>query len=359
MRVQFSWFFLWLLCIPSLASGQEKGPADVLWETYNQGDFEAVVVQGKAMLATENETAQVNLAVGRSLVDLKKYDEAFPYLSRAVEMDPHHTWVYAWAQVYLGHGHYKTGMEKRARQAWILARDCRATRNATRTAEDNLKLLGLSEFFDQWNSFETEHFSFRFSGRLKDFDRAGFARSHEEGFGIITKWFGGRPEQKIRFFVWENQAEADEAGMQLLGFSRPELNLVHAVVRQTVGHEMTHVISYHASTPTVITGLINEGVAVHMDLTGRNQMQRARKQFSQTVPRPLKVSIPALWLDWTLAPDTFSYPVAGAFVEMLVEKGGKKRFLEFFRDQSYEHALQVYGNDLSNWINEFEEELFR
>ncbi len=351
-------FLLLALSLQAHAQTQEKGPADALWEIYQQGDFEEVVTQGKALLAMDDETAQVNLAVGRSLVHLEKYDAAFPYLTRAVQMDPHQTWIYAWAQVYLGISHFKTGNEDRARQAWISARDCQATRNATRNAEGNLKLLGLSEFFNDWKPFETEHFSFRFSDRLENFDRVNFARSHEEAFFVITQWFGGAPEEKIRF-LWASQDEADEAGMPPLGFSRPDEYLTHAILGQTVGHEMTHIISRHALNPTLITGLINEGVAVHMDLTHRDQMERARRILAETVPKPLKVSIPALWLDWSLAVDSFSYPVAGAFVSLLLEKGGKEKFFEFFVDQSYEHAQLIYGQDLAAWIDEFEEDLYR
>lgn len=343
----------------ALAQEVERGPADALWEIYQEGRFEEVITQGKALLAAEDETAQVNLAVGRSLVHLEKYEEAFPYLNRAAEIDPLKTWVYAWAQVYLGIVHYENGDETMARQAWILARDCNATRNATRNAVGNLNLLGLSEFFDNWKPFATEHFSFRFSDRLVDLDRVEFARLHEDAYQIISKWFGGGPEKKIRFLVWTDQAEADEAGMPPLGFSRPEEFLVHALVSQTLGHEMTHVISHHALQPTKVVGLINEGISVHLDQTGRDQMKRAQDTWNNTTPRPLKVSIPALWLDWSLAPDVLSYPVAGAFVAMLIDKGGKDRFLEFFVDQSYGHAQEIYGDKLAGWINEFEAELYQ
>lgn len=350
------------LFILSLVPGviaQETGPADPLWDLYRQGEFESVVVQGKAMLATENETAQVNLAVGRSLVHLEKYDDAFVFLSRAVELDSRKTWVYAWAQVYLGISHFETGNEDRARQAWILARDCQATRNATRSAETSLKLLGLSEFFDKWEAFETQHFSCRFSGRLIDFNRVEYARSLEEAYDTISTWFGGGPDEKIRFLLWANQAEADEAGMPPMSFSNPEEYLTHSLRAQPMGYELTHIISLYALNPTIQNGLISEGIAVHMDLTGRNQMKQARKVLAESNPKPLEVSIPALWLDWTLSPEEFSLPVAGAFVNMLVEKGGKKRFLEFFKDQSYEHALLIYGDGLKSWINDFEEELYR
>ncbi len=349
-----------LLCLlPSFIVAQEKGPADDLWVLYKQGQFEEVVAQGRVLLATDTETAQVNLAVGRSLVHLEKYDDAFPFLTKAVQMDPEKTWVYAWAQIYLGVTHYKLGDDDRASQAFILGRDCHATKNATRNAESNMLALGLSEFFSEWVPFETEHFSFRFSGRMTDFDRVEFARNHEDAYAVISKWFGGGPEEKIRFLLWSSQDEADEGGIGPLGFSKPDLFLTHAVVGQTIGHEMTHIISFHALNPTVRSGLINEGTAVIMDQTNRDQLKRARDLMQEETEEQIRVSIPAMWEDWSLAPSGYSYPVAGAFVAMLIEEGGKDKFLEFFVDQSYGHAQVVYGSDLSGWIEDFEEKLYQ
>lgn len=348
-----------LLVAATPALTQETGPADQLWPLYREGRFEEVVSRGQALIATGSESAAVNLAVGRCLVDLTRFEEGLPYLQKAVQQDAARTWVYAWAQVYLGNAHQALDDFPAAGRAWTLARDCRATRNATSAAAGSLLAFGLSEFFAGWRSFETDHFSFLFSNRLQDFDRVQYARIREEAYATITGWFGGGPGRKIRFIVWSSQEEADEAGMPTLGFSRPMQYLTHTLVQQTVGHEMTHVISYHALKPTVRTALINEGVAVHLDLTGRDQMARARRVLEQQKPRPLQVSIPALWLDWSLAPDTFSYPLAGAFVAMLIEKGGKEKFLEFFPDQSYTHALQIYGDDLGRWTQEFEARLYR
>ncbi len=349
-----------LLCLlPSITSAQEKGPADDLWDLYQQGRFEDVVVQGRVLLATDKETAQVNLAVGRSLVHLEKFEDAFAYLTKAAQMDPQKTWVYAWAEVYLGLTHWKLGDDERASQAFILGRDCAATKNATRNAETYLLRLGLSEFFVDWTHFETEHFSFRFSGRLNNFDRVAFARRYEGAYADIAQWFGGGPEEKIRFLLWSSQEEADEGGIGQLGFSKPEIFLVHARIQQTVGHEMTHVISYHALNPTVRNGLINEGIAVYMDQTNRDQMEKARSLREAGEAEAIMVSIPAMWEDWSLAPSEYSYPLAGAFVSMLIDKGGKDKFLEFFKDQSFGHAQVVYGSDLAGWIEGFEKKLYR
>ncbi len=351
--------FLLTVLSTTLVFAQANGPADALWELYKEGNFAEVVVQGKLLINTDKETAQVNLAVGRSLVHLEKYDDSFVYLTKAVQLDSDKTWVYAWGQVYLGMANWKMGDYARAGQAFILARDCNATRNATRNATTYMTRLGLSESYANWQSFETDNFSFLFSDRLEDFDQVKFATRHEEAFLNISQWFGGQPDEKIRFLLYANQDEADEAGVGTLGFSKPTMFLTHARIGQTVGHEMTHNIAFHALNPQTMTGLINEGIAVHMDQTGRNQLKRARKARKDKGGESFNVSIPAIWKDWTLAPDEYSYPLAGAFVARLLEKGGKEKFFEFFTDQSYEHAQEIYGQDLNQWIREFEEDLYK
>lgn len=343
-------------------SAQEGGPADALWPLYQQGDLEAVIRQGKELLTGGEETAQVNLAVGRALADQGQWAEAEVFLRRAADLDATgRTWVYAWAYVYLGNAAWTGGDADGARQAWILARDAGATRNATRAARMNLVGLGLDESFAAWHEFTTDHFRFLFSDRLVDLDRTAYAREHEEAYAAISGWFGGGPARPIRFIVWADQDEATAAGMPELGFARPELNLVHCLAQQTVGHEMTHVIAVAALQPTLRTGLINEGTAVFHDQTGRDRLAVARRALAAAVTEaggPLPpVALRALWDDWSLLPAAASYPLAGAWVERLVQKGGKEKFLEFFTDQSREHARQVYGADLEGWIDGFEADL--
>ena len=352
------------LALVSGAPAQDAGPADDLWPLYQQGRFDEVVQRGKALLSTGTETAQLNLAVGRALADQMQYAEAEIFLGRAAELDgAGRTWVYAWANVYLGICRLNAGDDDGARQVWILARNCGATANATRNANNYLVYFTLDPMFDKWTTFTTDHFRFRFSDRLADLDKAAYARRHEEAYAAISTWFGGGPDQPIRFHVWADQPEADAAGMPQLGFARPELNLVHCLLAQTVGHEMTHVISSAALQPTVRVGLINEGTAVYHDQTGRDRLAVARQaQAGATsesgAPLP-PVALRALWDDWTLLPGEAAYPLAGAWIERLVARGGREKFLTFFTDQSRAHAREVYGAELETWIDAFEADLHR
>ena len=337
----------------------QTGSADRLWGLYKEGRFEDVVREGKVELATGTPTVQVNLAVGRALVDLGKFGEGLPYLEQAVRGDPAKTWIYAWAHGYLGMGQYRLGNFQKARAALIKARDCAATRNATRYAVNNLKILGLAESYDDWTTFMTDHFAFHYSSNLADFEGVTFARTHEEAFAKITAWFGGGPAAPIRFFVWKDKDEALIASMPPLGFARPELNLVHARAEQTIGHEMTHVISHHALHPEHVTGLINEGISVYHDQTGRDQLALARAALADAPELSIQVELAALWEDWSLLPVDISYPVGGAWVKVLIDKGGKEKFLEFFRDQRLANAREVYGSDLQGWMDEFTAALYR
>jgi len=351
------------LCLVAATAAAQTGPADPLWELYREGRFDEVVARGKALLNTGTETAQVSLAVGRALADRGDCNEGLIYLERAAEMDPDRTWVYAWAHVYMGNCHWNAGEGGAARRSWILARDAGATRNATRQAVGNLLGYGLDERYDAWTSFTTEHFAFRFSDRLASLDRAAYARVHERAYAEISAFFGGGPAEPIRFFVWSDQAEATAAGLPILGFARPEDYLVHCRADQTVGHEMTHVISFHAREPSVRTGLINEGTAVHLDRSGDDQLALARRALADArtpAGEPLpRVSLAALWEDWTLLPQEVSYPLAGAWVGELIARGGKETFLEFFRDQTLTHARAVYGDDLQGWLEDFDAALIR
>ncbi len=353
----------WMVTILILAMGAasvataRQGPADPLWPLMRQGEYDEVIRQGKALLSTGTETAAVNLAVGQALVRTGSCNEAEISLVRAIQLDRERTWVYAWGNVDLGNCLWYADDAVGARRAWIAARDAAATANATSAAEGSLRGSGLAEFYDQWSTFTTDHFEFRFSPRV-EVDPAWYARSREEAFSIISAWFGGAPAGPIRYHVWADQAEATSRGMPILGFALAEQRVVHCRLAQSRGHEMTHVISHHALEPTVLTGLINEGTAVFMDLNGTDRMADARRALGAAADLP-EVAVAALWEDWSLLPTEVSYAVAGAWVERLIERGGKERFMEFFREQDLAHARSVYGDELEDWLREFDADLRR
>jgi hypothetical protein len=123
-------------------------------------------------------------------------------------------------------------------------------------------------------------------------------------------------------------------------------------VNQTVGHEITHLAVYHGAQPTQRTGLINEGLAVYFDQSGRDRYATARAALAAAGRKT--VSIETLWTDWASVPPRVSYPVAGAFVHHLMERGGPAAIKQLARHQTLDRAQQIYGDDLARYMAEVE-----
>ncbi len=60
------------------------------------------------------------------------------------------------------------------------------------------------------------------------------------------------------------------------------------------------------------------------------------------------------WINWGKYPQELSYPLSGLFVEELISRFGKEKFLAFFTDQTYENALKLYGSETDTMIQEFQ-----
>lgn len=67
-----------------------------------------------------------------------------------------------------------------------------------------------------------------------------------------------------------------------------------------------------------------------------------------------QLSIKEFWKNGDSYAEEIRYPVSGMFVEDLIKKFGRDKFIKFFNDQTYENAKSVFGNDLDNLIAEFE-----
>jgi tetratricopeptide (TPR) repeat protein len=341
-----------------------QDPSMELWDFYKLGQFEEVVSQGKALLNTGTESGSILLAVGRSLADLERQEEAVFFLKRAVASDKDKTWVYAWAQVYLGKCQFHLGEPALAKDAWVLARDCGATQYATNEAIRHLNTLGLAESYNHWSHSESEHFSCYFSPGLVNVDKADFLEKLEQSHEHINSWFKGSSHHKIRYFLWVDEEESTLAGIPHLGFSLPDEFVCHAGVGQAVEHELARVILHHAVDPVLTSGLISNGTAGFFETGKDGWLQLAREaRATQAKKRgmagPVPLSVMSLWLDWESQTEAVAQPLAAAFVVTLIQQGGKDRYLEALRDQSPTHFREIYGDVLDVWIKSFEAELNR
>lgn len=346
------------LCAGLLAASQlPAATQEEIWKVYRAGDATKAAQLGVEAIHAKPDDIDLRQVTGRALVASHQYSAALPHLERVVRLDTGRTWQSAWALAYAGIAHYALGDPAKSQAALEESLRLRATRNVEAFARQTRTLLGFGATYTNWSRLETAHFCFHFSPDLAPGVTNRFADLREAAFEKINAFFGASLPKKIDFFVWRRSEDAEQAGLPRLGFARPDLCIVHSTYKQTVGHEMTHVISGQGIPPGKKTALINEGLAVYFDQTRRDRLASARQAMREA--KLESVSLAELWLNLRTKQDNVTYPVAGAFIERLRNRGGDDKLKQLARDETREAARRLYGDDLEKWIKEFELELLK
>ena len=350
MKTVLTLWLLLALCAPVAA----ESIADVsdLYMHERYGD--AAALCGTMLEKAPGDPVLTHLN-GRILADLYDFATAVPYLEHGLTPGAP-AWVPGWSSLYLGICALNTGDTEAARRHWNAVISGSSTANATDTA--SLYRDGCLDGgrHADWIARDTEHFEFRFSPSIEGLDFDAYANKHELAHTFIATWCDAGEDRPIRYFVWDSKEEMFAAGLRTPGFNRARVSLVHVRRDQSIGHEMAHVLSLRTHKPTYISGLIAEGLAVFLDMNPGSRLEAARDALRD---HGEPVTVDALWNEWWTHDPHLAYAVAGAFVEMLVDKGGRERFLELFVDMDRENARRVYGDDLDGWITEFETSLTR
>lgn len=325
-----------------------------LWKLYGAGQREEAIAQATALRSADVDQAAVSLLLGRANADEGKYKEAIPYLDFVVT-HANKKWDKAWALGYLGTCYFMQERYDESEMALEKAMELNATENATTYAKTKMLLFGFDEFYKSWSVTSSKHFNFHFQN-MPAKDMSAFVARAEESFEIINNFFQSELPKKIDFFVWASKEDAKKVLHRDVGFSSPGFCVTHSHFEQTRGHEMTHVISNYSAKIYKRTGLINEGTGVCFDLANRDDQQKVKdwvKSNGKTV------SVTDLWTNWNIYPAEVSYPLSGLFVQALIDEFGKPRFIEFFRDQTYENGKLVFGEKLDDVIGEVENSVNR
>lgn len=94
-----------------------------------------------------------------------------------------------------------------------------------------------------------------------------------------------------------------------------------------------------------------DGIAVYFDQIDIDKMLLAKSAIQSQ-----RIDVKKLWVLPEDYPKEILESVAGAFVEKLISLD-KKKFLELCRNQSYQNATYIYGNELNTLIREFNKKL--
>lgn len=345
--------FASVLLFTSLMSFGQNPAMDELLKLYNSHDFKSVIEKATPLLHEDPDNVDLNLLVGRSHADLKNFKEAVAYLDLSLKNDKYNSWQKAWALSYLGTCHFMMQNYEESKKSLEGCIQLNATKNATNTAYGQTLLFGFNDFYANWKTVETAHFRFHFQ-QMNETDIQKYTSEREAAYEQINGFFKSTLPKKIDFFVWQSNDDALKILRGNVGFAKPEFCVVHTHYQQTVGHEMTHVISNYTSEISSKTRLINEGTAVYFDLTDRDRLKLV-KDWAAANNKP--IAIRSCWKNGNEYADEAFYPLSGLFVKELLDRFGKDKFLEFFKNQTYENAAAIFGDQLDNVIRELENKI--
>jgi len=327
-----------------------------LGRLYVDKKYGLLLEKTETILKEEPNNAFVNLVRGRVFVDQFMFTEGKHYIQEAIENDKDKSWIKAWGLNYLAMIEYASGNKVNAKR---YLEDClimSSTKNVSKSSKGLLILLGLDDYYVNFDKIETEHFVFYFQPETVVPDKNEFIESREKAFIETNNFFNTNLPKKIDFIVWNNNSDAQKVGIKELGFARPEFCCIHTKANQTIGHELTHVITHYITINPIKTRFINEGTSVAFDMTSKSKLELAQG-YKVTEGFEGKILIIDAWKNPDKYPEWVYYPLAGEFIKRLIAKGGNEKFLKLITNQKYEYAKELYGQILEEVIEELEKEI--
>lgn len=296
-----------------------------------------------------------NLRAGGMLVRVARFDSAAAYLGRVIEADSATPWQHSWARLQLARARLGLGDTTSARGELEQVIALGAGRNSEPEAAALFSKIGGHPLLASWTIYPTEHLRVHFPPDTRVESPGEHSRRLERAYRELRAFFGDLPGP-ADVFVWNSNLDASAVMYRQLAFARPELLLVHMRPDQSPGHEMAHLFSFHGGRTARRTRFIDEGTSVAFNLTDVNLMREARAAARiSAVP----VYVVGFWDDRAQVPELLLYPIAGAFVKRLIERGGRDAFLRLLQRQTLEDARQIYGDRLDEIIAEFERDVRR
>ena len=215
------------------------------------------------------------------------------------------------------------------------------------------KFNGKDEFYKNWITVKSSHFIFHFPPNSLVIHKQHFADNHELAYSKLNSFFNTSISKKIDYFVWNYSQEAEKFGIGVLSFALPDLYIIHVHAMESIGHEMTHLITHYLPGSSGIkTKFINEGIATYFDLN--NRAIYGGPGFKKPTE---KISLKEAWLNDYKYSDYVYYFLGAEVLKLLNQRFGKTKLLQLIKNQSYLNAKKLYGNELDKVLAEVEKKV--
>jgi len=338
-----SLLLLFLTCV-SFSQKKEMSIA------FKNADYKNVIKYGKQILKKDSLDLDALLGIGKSYNALNQYNKSLNYLLK-LNKNAKKDWQFSWVNIELVEAYFSTGNYRKAKEHYYKSLKYKGTKTSNKKIKKLSLLFGFDNVYKNWKTIERKNIIFHFQDVSLIKNVSHYMKSRENAFININSFFSSKLPKKIDFFVWKSNDEAKKVLGINLGITFSKYCVSHNRINQTIGHEITHNISFWIDNLIERTRFINEGIAVCFDNSNKNKLDLAKKVYHKD-----KVQISKLWKDGNEYSEKELYVIAGAFVETLIQFD-KDKFLELCKNQSYGNAEIIYGKNLKNIILNFEKEL--
>lgn len=319
-----------------------------LKKLFSKGKYDQVIEKAQTLLKGNLTDPDLNSILGRAFTDSKQFTKAIPYLENSIRSEKVSTEIKAVSKAYLAKCYFINGEEQRAVTLLKECQNGRESKFASSYAHKYLSLFQTGIYYKAWEVIETENIRFHFQEKSKSVNADGYMAKRDLNYSRIAEALDVKPSKKVDVFVWTDRNEAFRKFDRPLGFSNSDLCIVNVLNDQANDFELCHMLSQLASQSKFKTMFIKEGLGMYFDQMDQNLLKAARIK----VPKD-HFSLLELWEEPTKYERDLSYPVGAAFIEFLINKGGKKKLKEFLKIQTIKHAEEVYP-DFHKWVKTLE-----
>ncbi len=236
---------------------------------------------------------------------------------------------------------------------WAPKNDAEAVQQSFTAFVDSLTVPRFDEApdYSQWTAKRSTHFTYRYlPGTYVASNILTVAKQHEAAYTSIVKSLSLKPTGRVNMYFYPSDTSLYRATARDAGFAISPAQEVHTVWvsagnHQSLGHEMTHVIT--ASTMgEPAEALLGEGIAVCFDQATPSPHARAaalrRSGKLVSVSRRLGDS----FFDVDAA---VRYPQSGSIACWLVEQYGVTKFKQLYAAKDFTTTLRnAYGLDVNS-----------
>ncbi len=201
--------------------------------------------------------------------------------------------------------------------------------------------------YDEWKTVETGGLLLAAPlGSPAAAELAWLGAVYAKGYATILEALGEKPSKApLKIFYYRSKDENHSYTRRQHGFNIPvgpgEVHSLFAsrADRQSTGHEMTHAIT-HRSWGKPAQALLGEGIAVAMDLSGRDHHARARAAIQTHEPGFRLATL--LGQDWWKHEMELSYGVSGSVVTYLLAEGSVAKVKALYKAEDLAAALHTH-----------------